>query len=102
MKKATIEFQDDKLIVDGLVLTLNLIPQVFYELAHPDPRRWFSFERVDNALIVHVQYRDPAALDRNALEVTNGNYVTERGRSSEDAGEQGQEAANRRDEHQAN
>ena len=130
MKKATIEFENDKLIVDGMQLTLNVIPQILYELAHPDPRKWYRFERVDNECIVHVEMRDPAWAYKECpkcgfnttlpysfcpydsetlgsdqmfgMEVSNGNYISERSRSSEDAGEQGQEAANRRDEHQAN
>lgn len=103
MKKATIEFNDYSIIVDGMVITLNVIPQILYELAHPDPRKWYRFERVGNQCIVHVELRDPAELNKPfPLEVSNGNYVGERGRSSEDAGSEGKETPHPHDEHRPN
>lgn len=103
MKKASIEFDDYRIIVDGMVITLNVIPQILYELAHPDPRKWYRFERIGNQCIVHVELRDPAELNKPfPLEVSNGNYVRERGRSSEDAGGEGEETQNPHDEHLPN
>jgi hypothetical protein len=123
VKKATIEFTDNRIIVDGMSITLDVIPQILYELAHPDPRKWYRFERVNGQCIVHVEMRDPAGPVRECprcgfnttahysfcpyhgetlvpgMEVNNGNYVGQRSRSSEDAGSEGQEAANPHNEH---
>jgi hypothetical protein len=103
MKKATIEFSGDTLLIDGVRVTFDLIPQFLYEIAHPDPRKWYRFERMNDELMVHVCYHDPSVFEQRPLpEVSNGNYVRERGRGSADAGGARQETANPLDADRAN
>jgi hypothetical protein len=103
MKKATIELNGDTLVIDGIRVSFDVIPQFLYEIANPDPRKWYRFERVGDELAVSVMFLDPmddrpdgkqALYANDCLEVKNGNYVRERGRSCEDAGGARQEAAN--------
>jgi hypothetical protein len=49
------QIDDDVLIVDGVRISLTLLPQMIYELAHPDPRKWYRLERIDNNIIVHMR-----------------------------------------------
>ena len=95
MRKATIEFNGDTLMIDGVRVSFDIIPQFLYEIAHPDPRKWYRFERVLDELIVHTYFHDPSETNKPiSTEVSNGNYVRERGRSSEDAGSARQEIKN--------
>ena len=55
VKRATVQFEDDALIIDGMRVTFEIIPQILYELSHPDPRKWYCFERIDDRCIVHVR-----------------------------------------------
>lgn len=58
MRWGDVEIQvdtDDALIVDGVKLPIDIIPELLYCLAHPDPRRWYRFERVGNSAVVHVK-----------------------------------------------
>ena len=99
MRKATIEIERDTLIIDGGRVAFEVIPEILYELAHPDPRRWYNFARVNNKIVVHVEMREPQRPVTDyaiPTEATNGNYVTERSPST--SGE-GREAENPRDEH---
>jgi hypothetical protein len=99
MKRATIEIERDTLIIDGGRVAFEIIPEILYELAHPDPRRWYNFERVNDQIIVHIEIREPQrpVTDYSIpTEATNGNYVTERSPSL--SGE-GREAKNPLDEH---
>jgi hypothetical protein len=102
MRKATIELEGDELIIDGMRVTASAIPQALYELAHPDPRKWYNFERTGNTLLIHVEIREPERPTADypiPPEVKNGNYVTER--SPSPSGE-GSEAANPLHEHRPN
>jgi hypothetical protein len=45
----------DALIVEGVRISLVLLPQMLYELTHPDPRKWYRFERIEDKVIVHVR-----------------------------------------------
>jgi hypothetical protein len=55
--KAVTDFKidGDALIVEGVRISLVLLPQVLYELTHPDPRKWYRFERIEDRLVVHVR-----------------------------------------------
>jgi hypothetical protein len=58
VKRATVEFEDGALIIDGMRVTFEIIPQFLYELANPDPRKWYRLERVGDRCIVHVKMND--------------------------------------------
>ncbi len=58
MKKATIEIDRDYLIIDGMRVNFEIIPQFLYEFAHPDPRKWYRLERRGEECLVHVEIRD--------------------------------------------
>ena len=99
MKRATIEIQSDTLIIDGVRVTFGVIPEILYEIAHPDPRRWYNLERVNDVIIVHVEMREPQRPVTDypiPSEVRNGNYVTER---SPGISSQGSEATDPLHEH---
>jgi hypothetical protein len=55
VKRATVQFEDDALIIDGMRVTFEVIPQFLYELANPDPRKWYRLERVGDRCIIHVK-----------------------------------------------
>lgn len=55
MRKAHLQFSPDGLIVDGMYLNFNCIAQFLYDMAHPDPRKWYRFERIGDVCIVHLQ-----------------------------------------------
>jgi len=52
---ACISIDGDSLCIDGALIHLSIIPQILYEIAHPDPRKWYRLERVDESIIVHVR-----------------------------------------------
>jgi hypothetical protein len=52
---ATITMDAKNLYVDGVPISFALLPQMLYELVHPDPRKWYRFERVGNDIVVHVK-----------------------------------------------
>lgn len=87
MRKAAIEINGDTLIIDGIRVSFDVIPQFLHEMANPDPRKWYNFRREGDELLIHVEYRHETQPEAN-----NGNYVRERSRSSEDVGSQRQEA----------
>ena len=55
MKRATVQFDDDALIIDGMRVTFEVIPQLLHEFANPDPSKWYRLERVGDRCIVHVK-----------------------------------------------
>jgi hypothetical protein len=55
VKRATIQIERDYLIIDGMKVTFDIIPQFMYELAHPDPRRWYRLRRVGDACMVDIK-----------------------------------------------
>jgi hypothetical protein len=55
VKRATVQFEDNALIIDGMRVTFEIVPQFLYELAHPDPHKWYRLERVGDRCIVHVK-----------------------------------------------
>jgi hypothetical protein len=55
VKRATVQFEDNALIIDGMRVTFEVIPQFLYELANPDPRKWYRLERVGDRCIIHVK-----------------------------------------------
>ena len=55
VKRATVQFEDDAIIIDGMKVTFDIIPQFMYELAHPDPRRWYRLRRVGDACMVDIK-----------------------------------------------
>lgn len=102
MRKAVVEISGGNVIIDGMPMGFDFLSQFLYEMAHPDPRKWYNFERNGDLLIIHVEMREaqrPVTDYPITTEVSNGNYVSERstGLSSE-----GQEAANPRHEHRPN
>lgn len=76
---ASITFSEDAITVDGVRISLMVIPQMLYELTHPDPRKWYRFERVDDAIIVHVKITE---------DEPNGSRIA----SSDDAGRSSQDS----------
>jgi len=64
LKRATIEIERDYLIIDGMKVTFDIIPQFMYEFAHPDPRKWFRLERRGDACLVHCEIRDEEGMPR--------------------------------------
>jgi hypothetical protein len=52
---ATITMDTTNLYVDGVAISFAAIPQMLYELAHPDPRKWYRFERVGDTVMVYVK-----------------------------------------------
>jgi hypothetical protein len=50
LKRATIQIEPDCLIIDGMRVTFDIIPQFMYEFAHPDPRKWYRLERKERNL----------------------------------------------------
>jgi hypothetical protein len=81
---ASITFDGHNLYVDGVAIALSAIPQVLYEYAHPDPRKWYRFERMGDTIFVHVRISEDS----------DGSVIASSasGRSSEDSGQQGQAA----------
>lgn len=55
VKRATVQFEDDAIIIDGMRVTFEVIPQFLHELANPDPSRWYRLERVGDQCIIHVK-----------------------------------------------
>jgi hypothetical protein len=55
---ASITFDAENLYIDGVKLSLMVIPQLLYELSHPSSRHWYRLERVGNQIIVHVRISD--------------------------------------------
>lgn len=51
----SITFDGYNIYVDGVAISLSLIPQALYELVHPDPRKWYRFERWGDQITVHVK-----------------------------------------------
>lgn len=74
MRKAQIELEPDSITIDGMRVTFEVIPQFLYELAHPDPRKWFNFERIGDAAIVHMEMRPKSDIPRKC---PNCGYLTE-------------------------
>jgi hypothetical protein len=73
----SIMIEDKFLVVDGVHFALSILPQLLYEITHPDPRKWYRLERIGDAIQVHVRISEDS----------NGNViVTNAGRSSEGAG----------------
>jgi hypothetical protein len=58
LKRATIQIERDYLIIDGMKINFDIIPQFMYEFAHPDPRKWYRLERKDEACLVHMEIRE--------------------------------------------
>jgi len=55
VKRATVQIEDNALIIDGMRVTFEIIPQFLHELANPDPAKWYRLERVGDRCIVHVK-----------------------------------------------
>lgn len=83
---ASITIDDDALTIDGVHIPLRVIPQMLYELVHPDPRKWYRWERVDDVIIFHVRISE----DSNGTAITDhaGN-APDAERRVEDSGSQG-------------
>jgi hypothetical protein len=79
---ASITFDSYNLYVDGVSIGLSAIPQVLYEFAHPDPRKWFRFERRGDTVFIHVKMSE---------EEKNGHPIAHTGRSEEGTGGDGKE-----------
>jgi hypothetical protein len=92
----TIDFSYDvaseTLTVEGIKISAFVIPQIIFELTHPDPRRWYRIERIEDHLVVHVRMTEFA-------EEPHGNPIASIGSSKQDSGGKGQEAAHPGDAH---
>jgi hypothetical protein len=83
-KPASITFDHESITVDGVRLALDLIPQILYELTHPDARKWYRLSRIGDSIQVEVRITENA----------NGSIIASTGNarsSSEGVREQGQE-----------
>lgn len=80
----SITFDGYNLYVDGVAIGLSTIPQVLYEFAHPDPRKWFRFERIGDQVFIHVRISEDH--DGDVIASTAG---TTDGRGSENPGREG-------------
>jgi hypothetical protein len=49
------EIDGDDVVIEGVRISLAIIPEILYEFTHPDPRKWYRIERIDNNIIVHVR-----------------------------------------------
>jgi hypothetical protein len=67
---ASITFDFENLYVDGVRISLALLPQMLYELTHPDPRKWYRLERVGNDIVVHLKISEEKP-DGNPIASTN-------------------------------
>lgn len=41
--------------VDSIEFNYMQIAELLSQLIHPDPRKWYRFERVDNRILIHVR-----------------------------------------------
>jgi hypothetical protein len=73
----SVVFNSDHLLVDGVRIRWDIIPQLLFELAHPDFRKWYRLERVGDDIIIHVKISE---------EEPNGNAIADTGGSEEGAG----------------
>jgi hypothetical protein len=91
---ATTSFAFDRqdLIIDGVRVPFDTIPQLLYELTHPDPRRWYRLERIENMIVVHVRMTE-------VPEETHGNPIASIGSSTKDSGSGGKETPHPRNAH---
>jgi hypothetical protein len=55
IRTTNIAFNQTDLIIDGVHIALENIPQFLYELTHPNPKRWYRLERVGDVIVVHVR-----------------------------------------------
>lgn len=78
---ASITFTPDTLTIDGIQFSLMVIPQILYEITHPDPRKWYRLERIGDVIHVEVRITEP----------DNGEPRADAGSSSEGVRQQGQE-----------
>jgi hypothetical protein len=85
-------FDRDDLILDGIRVPLAIIPQLLYEITHPDPRRWYRLERIENLILVHVRISEEP-------EETHGYPITSIGSGPEDSGSGGKETPHPRNAH---
>lgn len=79
----SLTIDEDSLVVDGVRIAFIIIPQILYELAHPDPRKWYRLERTADTITVHVKI----------TEDTDGHIIASTAdaeRSGENSGQQGQ------------
>jgi hypothetical protein len=44
--------------IEGIKVSFFVLPQLIHELTHPDPRKWYRFERMDDTIIVHVRINE--------------------------------------------
>jgi hypothetical protein len=72
------------LTVEGIQISLFVLPQLIHQLTHPDERKWYRFERKDDNIIVHVRINE---------EEPHGTPIANLGEPSPQAnsGRQGQE-----------
>jgi hypothetical protein len=62
----TLTIDEDALIVDGVRIAWRAIPELLFRLAHPDPRKWYRWEREGDTIQVHVKIS----------EESNGSHIT--------------------------
>ena len=83
---SNITLVQDGLVIDGVLIAYEVIPQMFYELTHPDPRKWYRFERAGDTIIVHVRISETP-------EAFNGNGIATFGAGTQGSHQQGEQTA---------
>jgi hypothetical protein len=51
----TYDVASETFTVEGIKISFFTLPLIIHELTHPDPRKWYRFERRDDTIIVHVR-----------------------------------------------
>ena len=83
----TLTLHRDFMVIDGVAVSYDAIPQLISAITRPDPRKWFRFERSGDNVMVHVKITEDEH-DGTRL----ANIGSDAGRREEDSGQQGQEA----------
>ena len=76
----------DSITIDGIRLPLAVIPQLLYQLAHPDPRKWYRWERMNGTLQVHVRISED---HDGSIISANAGYAERAEHGSKNSGGQG-------------
>ena len=63
---AGVEFSERSLIVDGVQFSYAMLAELLYELAHPDPRKWFRFETLGDRSFINIRLEEQGPMMRCA------------------------------------
>ena len=85
----SITITEDSLIVDGVRIPLRVIPQMLYQLVHPDPRKWYRWERLGDTIQVHFRISEDT--DGSVIASINAGNTQDAERSQQNTGGEGQQ-----------